>query len=59
MSVVIIGGGGKAAIRKLVEHYHSFTAEQKAAAVALETQFVADVEALCSEAGHDDMEPEE
>ncbi|HEX3124319.1 MAG TPA: hypothetical protein VHQ21_13550 [Rhodanobacteraceae bacterium] len=59
MSTVIIGGGGKAAVRKLSDHYHSMTAEQKAAAVALETQFVADVEALCAEAGRDDMEPEE
>jgi len=46
-------------VQKLAQHYHSFTAEQKAAAVALETQFVADVEALCSEAGRDGMEPEE
>ena len=59
MSTVIIGGGGRAAVNKLSEHYHSFTSEQKAAAVALETQFVADVEALCAEAGRDGMEPEE
>jgi len=49
MSTIIIGGGGKAAIQKLSDKYHDMSAEQKAAAVALETQFVADVEALCAE----------
>lgn len=56
MSVVIIGGGGKAAVQKLSEKYHSMTAEQQAAAVALETQFVADVEALCADVDAADVD---
>lgn len=53
MSTIIIGGGGKAAVQKLVTVYPHMTAEQKAVALALEQQFVADVNAICSEVDYD------
>lgn len=49
MSTIIIGGGGKAAVQKLVTVYPHMTAEQKAKALELERQFVDAVNALCQD----------
>lgn len=56
MSTIIIGGGGKAAINKLATAYPHMTADQKAAAVALEEAFVSDVDQLCAHVTVDDQD---
>lgn len=49
MSTVIIGGGGRAAIQKLIDAHPRMTAEQRAAAVNIEHAFVEAVDKLCRE----------
>jgi hypothetical protein len=46
MSTIIIGGGGRAAIQKLVDAYPKMSAEKKAAALQLELRIVNWVDAF-------------
>ena len=48
-TVIIGGGGGHAAVDRLIAYQHAMTAEQQAKAKALIEKFCADVEELCAQ----------
>ena len=54
MSVVIIGGNGKAAIQRLADAYPRMDHDRKAAAVALERDICEQIDAFLSDGDEDE-----
>ncbi len=53
MSTIIIGGGGKAAIQKLIDTYPRMTPDQKAEAARIERAFVEAADELLANVSED------